>query len=295
MTHIARRQWVRQGLRAGPESKSMDSTDLHRPPEPRELAMPPQLWVGFVDEFPVELRRWTYHELLSDKERARHDRYRHDRDRNLHLTARLMTRTILSRCEPGVAPREWTFRPGPHGKPEIAGPEMQSGRWHFNVTHTEGVVVLAVAEGSPVGVDVERIDRPSNFEGLARRFFAPEEAAVIAAADESQRAALFYRIWTLKEAYVKAIGKGLAHPLDAFWFDPPDRFEPAPRLMVKSDTGEAHFETAWQARVGHVGPGQAWVVSAVAGANHDSANDGFATWPIRTFRFDESIRKIDDR
>lgn len=273
----------------------MDSTDNSHLPIDRSPARTPQLWVGFVDAFPDEMRQWTYRELLNDQERARHDRYRHERDRLLHLTARLMTRTILSRCEPGISPRDWTFRPGPHGKPEIAGPEIQSGRWHFNVTHTEGVVVLAVSEGSPVGVDVERIDRPSNFEGLARRFFAPEEAAVIAAAEESQRAALFYRIWTLKEAYVKAIGKGLAHPLDAFWFDPPDRFETAPQLMVKSADDEAHFENAWQARVSHVGPDQAWIVSAVAGANHDSANDGFATWPIRTFRFDESIRNIDDR
>ncbi len=263
----------------------MDSHDTPAPPNRPNSPPAPELWVGFVDEFPEDLRRWTYRELLSDDERARHDRYRHERDRNLHLTARLMTRTVLSRCMPGVSPRDWKFRPGPHGKPEIAGPEMgmHSRKWHFNVTHTEGVVVLAVAQGTPVGVDVERIDRPSNFEGLARRFFAPEEAAAIEAADEARRGALFYRIWTLKEAYVKAIGKGLAHPLDAFWFDPPDRFETAPRLMVKTESGEPRFETAWQARVGHVGAGQAWVVSAVAGAEDEM--EAQEEWAIRMFGF----------
>lgn len=262
------------------------------PPNRRNSPTPPELWVGFVDEFPEDLRWWTYRELLSDDERARHDRYRHQRDRNLHLTARLMTRTVLSRCMPGIPPRDWKFRPGPHGKPEIAGPEMQTGEWHFNVTHTEGVVVLAVSQGSPVGVDVERIDRPMNFEGLARRFFAPEEAAVIEAAGESQRAALFYRIWTLKEAYVKAIGKGLAHPLDAFWFDPPDRFESAPRLMVKSDTGDARFENLWQARVSHVGPGQEWVVSAVSGTEPREGIGDPAGWKIGEFRFEETVAEI---
>lgn len=277
----------------------MDSNDTPAPSQSPDRPPAPQLWVGFVDDFPEDLRRWTYQQLLSDDERARHDRYRHERDRNLHLTARLMTRTVLSRCMPGVSPRDWKFRPGPHGKPEIAAPEMQStihsGKWHFNVTHTEGVVVLALAQGSPVGVDVERVDRPSNFEGLARRFFAQEEAAAIAAADEGLRAALFYRIWTLKEAYVKAIGKGLAHPLDAFWFDPPDRFETAPRLLVKTDTGEAHFETAWQARVGHVGPGQAWVVSAVAAVGLEDDAQPAAEWPIRKFGFDQNATAIRER
>ncbi|MBI1321575.1 4'-phosphopantetheinyl transferase superfamily protein [bacterium] len=272
----------------------MASNDTPAPQKRPDSPQAPQLWAGFVDDFPEDLRRWTYRELLSDEERARHDRYRHERDRNLHLTARLMTRTVLSRCEPGISPRQWKFRPGPHGKPEIAGPEMEShsGKWHFNVTHTEGVVVLAVAQGSPVGVDVERVDRPSDFEGLARRFFAQEEAAAIAAADQGQRAALFYRIWTLKEAYVKAIGKGLAHPLDAFWFDPPDRFEIAPRLLVKTDTGDAHFETTWQARVGHVGPGQAWVVSAVAAAGRNDDTQSPAEWPIRAFDFEESLTAV---
>lgn len=276
----------------------MDTHDTHAQPPNRTKTPPaPQLWVGFVDEFPEDLRRWTYRELLSADEQARHDRYRHERDRNLHLTARLMTRTVLSRYVPGISPRDWKFRPGPHGKPEIAAPEMQielerhSFDWHFNVTHTEGVVVLAVAQGSPVGVDVERVDRPMNFEGLARRFFAPEEAAVIEAADEGQRAALFYRIWTLKEAYVKAIGKGLAHPLDAFWFDPADRFEMVPRLMVKSGTGEACCETSWQARVGRIGPDQAWVVSAVAAAPQDVTQPQ-ADWPIRAFGFEESLAAV---
>jgi 4'-phosphopantetheinyl transferase len=267
----------------------MDSHDIPTQPlnRPKRLTVP-QLWVGFVDEFPAELREWTYRELLDADERARHDRYRHERDRNLHLTARLMTRTVLSRCMPGISPREWKFRPGPHGKPEIARPQMHSDEWHFNVTHTEGVVVLAVAQGSPVGVDVESSGRPMNFEGLARRFFAPEEAAVIEAADEGQRAALFYRIWTLKEAYVKAIGKGLAHPLNAFWFDPPDRFERAPRLMVKTDTGEANFESSWQARTSHVCHGQAWIVSAVAAAGTEDVAKDPEEWPIRPFGFEEA-------
>jgi 4'-phosphopantetheinyl transferase len=267
----------------------MDAQDISADSSGGISAGKPELWVGFVDQFPADLRAWVYHELLSDEERARHDRYRHERDRHLHLTARLMTRTILSRCVPDVPPRDWKFCPGPHGKPAITGPESPAGRWHFNVTHTEGVVVLAVSEGAAVGVDVERVDRHTNFEGLARRFFAAEEAAAIEAADESRRAALFYRIWTLKEAYVKAIGKGLAHPLDAFWFDPPDRFEPSPRLIVKTGENAAHFEPAWQARVSQAGPAGEWVVSTVAAADAMSQNQDAAEWPIQPFRFGEMV------
>jgi 4'-phosphopantetheinyl transferase len=276
--HVAISQRLDTGIRE-PMTET-DATD----DAPRSS---PALWVGFVDDFPDDLRAWAYRHVLNDDERIRNDRYRHQRDRLLHLTARLMTRTVLSRSEPGVAPQQWRFRPGPHGKPEIVWPEGYVGRLHFNVSHTEGVVVLALAEGSPVGVDVERIDRPSDFEGLARRFFAPEEAeAVAACADENERAALFYRIWTLKEAYVKAIGKGLAHPLDAFWFGPLDLTEPRPQLYLRTEMGDPVHEPAWQARVGHLGPESRWIVSAVA--SEAAPTDEWATF---TYRFETGDSK----
>lgn len=107
------------------------------------------------------------------------------------------------------------FSRGPHGKPALL-PE-QSGL-SFSVAHTAGALLCAVAS-APVGVDVERSDRgsPGLASRLAARYFSPAEQAALAALPEPARAAAFLQLWTLKEAYVKALGRGIAAaPLASF-------------------------------------------------------------------------------
>ena len=120
----------------------------------------------------------------------------------------MLVRTALSH-HGGIDPRDWSFGAGEHGRPFIAGPVQPD--LDFNLTHTEGMIVCLVASIPGAGVDVEFLPRRNDTAGVARHFFAPQEQAGL-----PER---FFDYWTLKEAYIKARGKGLALPLDGFWFD----------------------------------------------------------------------------
>jgi 4'-phosphopantetheinyl transferase len=106
----------------------------------------------------------------------------------------------------GVAAREVEFTYNANGKPLLADP---SAGLHFNVTHTDGLALVAVAR-RPVGIDVERVRHVANPEGLVGRFFSPAERAAFQALEEAHRPAGFLRGWTSKEAVIKAAGLSVA-------------------------------------------------------------------------------------
>lgn len=153
---------------------------------------------------------------MSSEERRRHDRFAFEHSRAEHRLTRWLVRATLSRFAP-VEPGAWRFVPNAHGRPEIAGPETRFGL-RFNASNTRGLVAVAVARDHDVGVDVEETSRPPALE-MAPRYFAPREVAALDALPASERAERFWAHWTLKEAYIKARGMGLALPLDAFAFD----------------------------------------------------------------------------
>jgi len=155
-------------------------------------------------------------DLLDTSERARADRFRVAEDRDSYIVAHALLRLMLSRHAP-LAPAAWRFRAAPGGKPEI-DPALGQPDLTFSLSHTRGMVACAVGRGHDLGVDVEDCDRTLPAVDIARRFFAPAEADLIASLPADEGAALFYRLWTLKEAYTKAIGLGLAAPLGGFAF-----------------------------------------------------------------------------
>jgi len=155
--------------------------------------------------------------VLSRDERLRHSQFVFDRDRRDYAAAHALLRWSLSRYA-SVAPEAWQFRNGANGKPLIAG---DSGvlPLAFNLSHTHGLVACAIAVHADVGVDVESVTRAVD-EGVSRRFFAATEQAEIGrAATPRERAERFFELWTLKEAYIKAIGLGLLHPLSTIVFE----------------------------------------------------------------------------
>jgi 4'-phosphopantetheinyl transferase len=125
------------------------------------------------------------------------------------IAVRAMTRMVLSRCL-GMPPASIPLRRGPWGKPEIALP---GNTVEFNVSHSGGLALLAVAVGAPVGVDVEGPRQRGNLERLAARFFPPDESAWLASLAPAGREEAFLRLWTRKEAVVKAVGGRLAQGL----------------------------------------------------------------------------------
>jgi 4'-phosphopantetheinyl transferase len=169
-----------------------------------------QLWEASLDQDTRVVEETGY--TLSADERARADRYCFDRDRRRFVACRAILRAILSHYV-GRPAQALRFRYGPRGKPALES----DGGLRFNVSHSHGRALFAVAHGREVGVDVERIRPLSGAERIAERFFSPPEVhALRAVPSGTARLESFFTCWTRKEAYVKARGEGLGHPLDGF-------------------------------------------------------------------------------
>jgi 4'-phosphopantetheinyl transferase len=153
---------------------------------------------------------------LTDDERSRRDRYVREVDRHTFVVTRALVRSVLSQHGP-FAPDEWRFDVNAHGCPSVVDRQAGDPRLCFNVSHTAGLVALAVAHGHRVGVDVEDARRVVR-EDVAGRFFAAAEVADLRALPAAAQARVFFDYWTLKEAYIKARGMGLAIPLGDFAF-----------------------------------------------------------------------------
>jgi 4'-phosphopantetheinyl transferase len=203
---------------------------------------------------PERLLAW-----LSDDERERHARFRFEEDRDVYLVAHALTRRALGQVA-GVAPNQLSFQVGEHGRPEIAGPSGALAL-RFNLSHTRGLVACAVALGHDVGVDVERIDREVALLGVARHVFSERENAGLLSLSGSAQRLRFFELWTLKEAYVKAIGKGLAAPLKSISFLP----EPNDPVAVHFAEQTLGDPSAWCFRRHEPGPGHRLAVAVRAG------------------------------
>ncbi|MDP1839138.1 MAG: 4'-phosphopantetheinyl transferase superfamily protein [Reyranella sp.] len=149
--------------------------------------------------------------LLSEDEKARGRSFVTISLRHRFVAVRARLRTLLGE-HLGLDPRTLVFVQNAFGKPRLADhPSV-----HFSLSHSSDQAVLAVSEQREVGIDIERV-RPLDHLDLARRYFHPNEVAAIEGAQLPQEQLLaFFRVWTLKEAVVKAIGKGLSIPLDTF-------------------------------------------------------------------------------
>jgi 4'-phosphopantetheinyl transferase len=180
--------------------------------------------------------------LLDDTERARAARFAFDEDRQSYVAAHALLRLELSH-RAGRSPQEWRFAATALGKPFLLDPPRDI---RFSLSHTRGMVAVAVAEGVEIGVDVESVDRRAESMKLATRFFAPDEVARLAAVEGAARRDLFFAIWTLKEAVVKATGQGLSRALDSFSVttDPP-------RVTMFDGSGQQWSAALWRSESFH--------------------------------------------
>ena len=174
---------------------------------------------------------------LSAGERARAARFMFPRDRRDYIAAHALLRNVLSQ-HGGQQPGAWEFATDHRGKPYVI-PSAAGPTPAFNLSHATGLVACAVTAEAQVGLDVERIDRGADLLALANRFFAPAERYALAACPQAERQVRFIELWTLKEAFLKACGEGLARPLDSFCFG----FEPRGTLRFDGD-GESAAK--WQ-------------------------------------------------
>jgi 4'-phosphopantetheinyl transferase len=154
--------------------------------------------------------------LLSDDERQQQQRYLSPLKRHEHLATRVLVRSLLGDAL-GVAPASLQFVHNEWGRPALV-PASSSAPVHFNLSHTDGLIVCLVSSQYQVGVDTELLARAPELLALGSDVFAAKELKDLAALPLEERAQRAVVLWTLKESYIKARGMGLALPLDGFAF-----------------------------------------------------------------------------
>ena len=194
-----------------------------------------------VDVWRVELdqkRNWvdSMRATLSEDERLRAERFHFEKDRDHFITARGCLRDILG-AYLGINPADVRFNYSEYGKPDLAE-EINSRDLRFNISHSSGIALIAVTSKQDIGVDVEYMDRDLADENVARRFFSTSEVEILHSLPKDQRKEAFFNCWTRKEAYIKARGEGLSHPLDQFDVTLAPG-EPAALLETRPDPDEA--------------------------------------------------------
>lgn len=154
--------------------------------------------------------------VLSPEECRRASRLVRESDRRAFRAVRAALRRLLG-AYLGTDARTLRFSYGEHGKPRLAdGPDRAPA---FNVSHSGQLGMIAVTARRAVGIDVEQGLREVDWQGIAQRFFAPQECARLEGLAPAQQRREFFRYWTHKEAYVKACGRGLSLPLDRVVID----------------------------------------------------------------------------
>ena len=187
----------------------------------------------------------AYRALLSEEEHARMARLVFDRDRRAFLLTRALVRTTLSRYA-AISPADWQFIANVHGRPEILDRPSGVPDLRFNISHTDGLIACAVTIGREVGVDIEHIGRHLSHD-VAGRHFAPGEVTDLKRLPEEDPRRVFFDYWTLKEAYIKARGFGLALPLGDFAFklNPPNAPEISFEASLKDNPATWQFLQGW--------------------------------------------------
>ena len=179
-----------------PQSLSLDTGAVH-------------VWRISLDQPDDALER--FRGTLEPHEIERAGRFHFEKHRRHFIVARGFLRTVIARYLE-TQPQSLRFSYGAYGKPALESEHVL----RFNLSHSHEIALLAVALDAELGVDVEHIRADFASEDIAQRFFSRAEVETFNALPTEEQVAAFFRCWTRKEAYIKAIGKGLSQPLDAF-------------------------------------------------------------------------------
>jgi 4'-phosphopantetheinyl transferase len=196
--------------------------------------------------------------LLSDAERRRANRFAFARDRSRFIVARARLRQLLA-ARLDVQPESVDLVCGANGKPAL-GRGFAHSSLRFNVSHCDDLAVYVFSSGREVGIDVEAIRWMPDADDIAARLFSPHENEEYRALDPRDKPLGFFNCWTRKEAFIKALGDGLSHPLDSFDVSlAPD--EPAKILRIHNMPGD---DCGWSVESFSPAPG---FVAAVVSEN----------------------------
>jgi len=235
------------------------------------LADEVHVWFSNPDTATDPLQLERYATLLSSDERERHKRFHFDADRTRYLASHALVRTVLSEYT-GTDPAAWRFSTNEHGRPEIDRPKGLPPL-RFNLTHTKGLCACVVTLGLDCGIDAENLSRTHDLKNIAERMFAAAELTALPGYDDDTYQHNFFYYWTLREAYCKALGVGLAGSTKDYYFEIGD-----------NDKAEIHFSQEpgdkagdWQFAL--LQPDAAHV-TAVAVHRADLSDRKIVTWTI---------------
>lgn len=169
-----------------------------------------ELHVWYADLDPVPQKLDILNGLLSPDESKRAKKFRFWRDQRRYTAGRGILRLLIGRYLL-VDPKEIEIRYNDFGKPFLRSRALK-----FNLAHCRDMVIYAFCIFADVGVDLECIRPIEDASGLAARFFSPNENEAFLSTPVERKTEIFLTYWTLKEAYIKAIGQGLSYPLDQF-------------------------------------------------------------------------------
>jgi 4'-phosphopantetheinyl transferase len=177
----------------------------------------PVLWPNEVHVWRASLDGpWpkSFELSLAEEDRERAARFKFEGDRHRFIMARACLRTILARYLKTNA-SGLRFELGPFGKPGLAVPRNALDV-RFNLSHSHQLALIAITRGRAVGVDVEFMRADFANDEVAAHFFSPREVKQLVRMPAAIKTRSFFNCWTRKEAYIKARGEGLSHPLDQF-------------------------------------------------------------------------------
>jgi 4'-phosphopantetheinyl transferase len=170
------------------------------------------IWVASLDQS----IRWLtiFEQMLSVDERQRARRFYFERDQRRFVAGRGMLRVTIGRYL-GLEPQKVQFQYSKNGKPFLP-PQNQQASLEFNLSHSGELALYALTRNRRIGIDVEILNPVPQAEEIASQFFSANECASIVRLPETLRTNRFLELWTCKEAYIKALGEGLSHPLNQF-------------------------------------------------------------------------------
>jgi len=172
-------------------------------------------WTIFLDRWVENLSSLSDH--LDIEELSRAARFRRERDRQRFMIRRILLKKLLG-LYLGTNPQMIRFNYGCHGKPYLSG----GTPLQFNMSHSQGLAVFVVSRRRQLGVDLESLEVIPEIDALLSRWLPPREARSLQKLPNQPKHLAFYRLWTQKEAYLKALGIGLGGPQNIINFFPKD-------------------------------------------------------------------------
>ena len=167
------------------------------------------IWAACIDVAPTVSAALAV--SLSEEERTRANRFRFRQHQSRFIAGRGLLRAIVSHYLQ-IEPARVEFKYNSEGKPELTRPFDGSGI-HFNLTHSEDLVLIAVTTIGPVGIDVERVRVNKDAKELVNWFCSPRERELFETLAAQEKQLAFFNLWTRKEALLKATGEGIAQLL----------------------------------------------------------------------------------